>query len=192
MIPLPFNLYSGSRAGVCGLLLTLSCATRPATPQRAADFPFPDILLVNQDGQKVQFKEHVPAREPLVVTFIYTTCTTVCPAVSTGFASLQARLGAESGRVRLVSITVDPEHDTPKVMKDYLLHFRAKPGWEFLTGSPGDIRRIRWEFDLRVPGPGPSMPICYLRSPKDGKWIRLAGPRTPSEFVAVCVKEDFP
>ena len=171
------------------LLLLAACATKPAPAPRADDVPFPDVLLVNQDGQQVRFKDHVPAREPLVVTFVYTTCTTVCPAVSTGFASLQAKLGNDSGRVHLVSITVDPEHDTPKAMKDYLHQFRAKPGWEFLTGSPGDMRRIRWTFDERVPGPGPSMPISYLRSPKDGKWVRLAGPRTPSEFVAECMKE---
>ena len=77
-------------------------------------------------------------------------------------------------------------------MKNYLQTFRAKPGWNFLTGSREDIQHIRREFDLRVPGPGPSMHISYLRSPKDGKWIRLSGTMPPGEFVAACLKEGFP
>jgi protein SCO1/2 len=170
----------------------MSCANRPTLPPPAEDFPLPDVLLVNQDGQSIRFNQRFPAGDPLVVTFIYTTCTTVCPVVCTGFASLQARLGGDSGRVHLVSVTIDPEHDTPRAMKVYLQRFRAKPGWEFLTGSPEDIRRLRREFDLHVPGPDPSMPSCYLRSPRDGKWVKVSGTKTPSEFVAECLKVGFP
>jgi protein SCO1/2 len=149
----------------------------------------PDVLLVDQDGHPVRFRSHFAAQEPLVVTFIYTTCTTVCPAVSAGFATLQARLGTDSARVHLVSISLDPKHDTPKAMKDYLRRFRARPGWEYFTGSPEDLRRVRSEFDQHVPGHGSMMPLSFIRSPKDGKWIRIAGSRTPGEFTAECLKE---
>jgi protein SCO1/2 len=74
-------------------------------------------------------------------------------------------------------------------MKDYLKRFRSGPGWEFFTGTPADIRTIRTTFDLHVPGPGPSMPLSFIRSPKDGKWVRLSGSRTPAELVDECRKE---
>jgi len=190
--PLRTRKHLAQTAAIAGLLMLAACATKPTPLNRAEAFPFPDVLLVNQEGQKVGFKDQVTGPEPLVVTFIYTTCTTVCPVTSTGFASLQGRLGDDTSRVRLVAVSVDPEHDTPRVMKNYLQTFRAKPGWNFLTGSREDIQHIRREFDLRVPGPGPSMPISYLRSPKDGKWIRLSGTMPPGEFVAACLKEGFP
>lgn len=179
-----------SAAAAACLLLGLAC--RPGPPVRAADFPLPDVVLLNQDGQQVRFNSHFQVQDPVVITFIDTTCTTVCPAVSTGFANLQADLGADPGRVRLVAISLMPEHDTPVIMKDYLRRFRARPGWEFLTGRDEDIRRIRKEFNLRVPGEGPSMPLSFIRSPRDRKWTRLAGPRSPAEFVAACRKEGIP
>ena len=178
-----------TNVAACSLALVLACKSEPKPPQRAADFSLPDVVLKDQDNRQVRFKDHFGAREPLVITFIYATCTTVCPVVSTGFATLQAGLGADSARIRLVSISIDPEHDTPAVMKSYLQHFRSGPGWEFLTGSQADIRQIRNAFDLNVPGSGPSMPLSFLRSPRDGKWTRLSGSRSPREFVDECRKD---
>lgn len=72
--------------------------------------------------------------QPWVADFIFTRCTGMCPALSTRMAEVR-RLAAESGlRVRFVSFSVDPTHDTPEVLRDYAQHFGAGDDWSFLTG----------------------------------------------------------
>lgn len=172
----------------CALLL-VGCAQKPAEPARAADFPVSAYQLIDQDGRAVRLEGEFPADRPVVLTFMFTTCKTDCPQLAASFATLQARLGNETGRVRLLAISLDPAQDTPKAMNAFLAQFRAKEGWDFYTGTDADLRRIRHEFMARVPGEGPLMPITFLRSPRDQRWIRIAGQRSSSEFLAICVKE---
>lgn len=146
-------------------------------------YTIPDVVLVNQDGKKVHFKNLAEANQPVVVDFIYGTCTTICPVLSAGFVNLQNRLGTASNNVRLISITIDPEHDTPKVMKEYLKRYRAKPGWEFLTGSRADIDKVMRAFNAYIPDKMSHYPINLVRSPKDGSWVRLFGIMSSREFM---------
>ncbi len=148
----------------------------------------PDVVLVNQDGKKVSLKTLLETDKPVVVDFIYATCTTICPVLSAGFASLQRRLGPDCGKVQLVSITIDPENDTPQVMKQYLERYRAKPGWQFLTGSRDDIDDVMEAFNAYFPNKMTHLPLNFIRSSVDGKWIRLFGFMSSRDFLAECRK----
>ncbi len=171
------------------ILLLAGCAQKPSEPARALDFPVSAYTLIDQEGRAVHLEGVFPADRPVVLTFMFTTCKTDCPQLAASFATLQARLGSGTGRVRLMAISLDPAHDTPKAMKAFLAQFRAKEGWDFYTGSDADLRRIRHEFMDRVPGEGPLMPITFMRSPRDQRWIRIAGQRSSTEFMEICVKE---
>ena len=156
------------------LLCTRAEAAGGKYQRTVADYSMPDVLLVNQDGQKVHFKSFIEqSDQPVMLDFIYGTCTTICPILSAGFASLQRKLGPEASKVRLVSITIDPEHDNPRVMKDYLKRFRAKPGWDFMTGSRADIDRVMRAFDAYIPNKMSHYQIMLIRSPRDGRWTRV-------------------
>ena len=146
-------------------------------------YQVPDVWLINQDGKKVNLKALTEQGQPVVVDFIYGTCTTICPVLSAGFSSFQRKLGPQTGKVRLISITIDPEHDTPKVMKDYLSRYRARPGWDFLTGSRQDIDRVMKAFNAYIPDKMSHYPINLVRSPKDGSWLRLFGLLSSREFM---------
>lgn len=106
----------------------------------------PDFTLLDQDGRALQLSS---LRGQLVaVDFIYTRCPLpdVCPRLSANFARLQRRFGL---RVALLSITLDPEHDTPEVLTDYAHRWRADPkNWRFLTGTPEDIRKVAGHFGV--------------------------------------------
>jgi protein SCO1/2 len=80
----------------------------------------------------------------LAVTFIYATCKDTCPILTAKMAALQQRLGADFGlRVRFVSVTVEPEVDTPAVLKAYAERLGADPaGWSFLTGSGAEVNEV--------------------------------------------------
>ena len=146
-------------------------------------YTVPNVSLINQDGKKVQLTSLLNGERPVVVNFIYGTCTTICPVLSAGFVNLQGKLGAASADAQLVSITIDPENDSPKVMKQYLMRYRAKPGWTFLTGSRRDIDTVMKAFDAYIPDKMSHYPLNFIRSPKDGSWVRLFGIMSSSELM---------
>jgi protein SCO1/2 len=146
-------------------------------------YTIPDVTLVNQDGKKVRLRTLLETNQPVVVDFIYGTCTTICPVLSAGYVNLQRKLGAGKAAPRLVSITIDPEHDTPKVMKEYLKRYRAMPGWDFLTGTRQDIDQVMRAFSAYIPDKMSHYPLNLIRSPRDGSWIRLFGIMSSAEFM---------
>lgn len=146
-------------------------------------YTIPDVTLINQDGKPVRIKSIIESDKPVVVDFIYGTCTTICPVLSAGYANLQNRLGSGGNAPRLISITIDPEHDTPKILKEYLKRYRAKPGWEFLTGTRQDIDRVMKAFNAYIPDKMSHYPLNLIRSPKDNTWVRLYGIMSSREFL---------
>lgn len=168
------------------LLLSLTPASADTRPyQRSVEkYAMPDVTLINQDGNRVRFRNFLSADRPVVVDFIFGTCTTICPILSAGYASLQHRLGPESGKVHLVSISIDPENDTPAVLKDYLKRYRSKPGWDFLTGSRRDIDRVMKAFNAYIPDKMSHYAVTFIRMPKEESWIRINGMMSTSEFIA--------
>jgi protein SCO1/2 len=164
----------------------------PATSARAdakkykrtvEKYTIPDLTLINQDGKKVRLISLLNGDQPVVVNFIYGTCTTICPVLSAGFINLQNKLAAEGQKAKLVSITIDPENDSPKVLKDYLKRYRAKPGWDFLTGSRADIDLVMKAFNAYIPDKMSHYPLNMIRSPKDGTWVRLFGIMSSRELM---------
>jgi protein SCO1/2 len=110
-------------------------------PQPPSIGRVPDFTLTSQDGRP--FGSADLAGRPYVTSFFFTTCTTVCPRLMGQVAKLQQRLAAEGLDVRLVSITVDPENDTPPVLRAYGETLGADFGrWTFLTGAPDEVRRV--------------------------------------------------
>lgn len=102
-------------------------ANRPVKPSGAV----PNFQLVNQNGQP--FGSTQLAGKIWIADFIFTTCPGPCPMVSSRMSELQKPL--EKTDVHLVSFTVDPEKDTPEVLRGYADKLRAQPGrWDFLTG----------------------------------------------------------
>jgi protein SCO1 len=180
-----FRVYLTLTLLLVGLFALPPMATAAEQFQRTVErYTVPDVELVNQDGEKVQFKALLETDQPVIVDFIYGTCTTICPVLSAGFVNLQRKLAKEGRTVRLVSITIDPEHDTPHVMKDYLKRYRAKPGWDFLTGSRADIDTVMTAFDAYIPDKMSHFPLNMIRQPKTGLWIRLFGMLSSRDFLA--------
>jgi protein SCO1/2 len=110
--------------------------------------PAPEFTLTNQDGKRIALKDL--RGKVLAITFIFARCADTCPMLTAIMAGLQDRLGADFGpRVYFVSITVDPERDTPEVLKRYAEAHRANPaGWAFLTGTPVEIREVARRYGI--------------------------------------------
>jgi protein SCO1/2 len=110
--------------------------------------PAPAFTLTAQDERRLSLADL--RGKVVVLTFIYTACADTCPLLTAKMAALQGRLGADFGaRVFFVSVTVDPERDTPAVLKSYGVGHGARfDGWAFLTGRPADIRDVGKRYGI--------------------------------------------
>lgn len=129
------------------------------------EYKVPDITLINQDGQQVQLTEYLNTEKFVVLEFIFATCTTICPILTANFTSLQTELDKDINNVRMVSISIDPEHDTPVILKRYLEKFNAQPGWDFLTGRLEDITQMMKAFNAHVSDKMGHRPLIFLHAP---------------------------
>lgn len=110
--------------------------------------PAPEFTLTNQDGNRLALKEL--RGKVLAITFIFASCTDTCPLLSAKMVGIQDRLGPAFGpQVFFLSITVDPERDTPPILKRYAeAHNANMAGWAFLTGSAGEIREVARNYGI--------------------------------------------
>jgi protein SCO1 len=142
-------------------------------------YQVPDVVLTNQNGTKVRLRSLLQANKPVILDFIYCSCTTTCPILSAGYASLQSRIGPDTQKVQLVSISIDPDRDTPPVMKEYLRRYHGRPGWDFLTGSVEEIEKVLIAFRAN------EMKDNYftlVRSAAAEKWTRIPGRLSAAEI----------
>ncbi|MDX8411846.1 MAG: SCO family protein [Mariprofundaceae bacterium] len=147
-------------------------AQRDGFTSEAQNIHIPNVVLTNQSNRKVPLKSLLESEGKLVVNFIYATCTTACPMLAAGFADLQQKFGPD---IRLISISIDPENDTPKVMREHLTHYQAQPGWDFLTGSRADINTVMKAFNAFFPNKMSHTQLNFIKTMEDNEWIRIAG-----------------
>jgi protein SCO1/2 len=130
---------------------TLAHAHEAAHEQRLPTIgAAPDFALTSQDGAEVTLG--ALRGKVVAVTFIYTWCPDVCPMLTDKMARVQDELGSDFGsKVAFVSITVDPERDTPDALKEYAASFDADlAGWSFLTGSLATVREVARQYGVAV------------------------------------------
>ena len=135
---------------------------------------FTDVLLVNQDGQKLRLYSDLLQGKVIVLNTFFTSCKNSCPRMSGVFSGLQERLGERLGKdVLLLSLTVDPQNDTPRELKAYASHFHAKPGWMFLTGKPEDVQFALNKFGQKVEQREDHFNLYIVGNEATGLWKKV-------------------
>jgi protein SCO1/2 len=153
--------FLNSRLGKAGLIClllapSLGFAHDQAPPNNllktaaALNVKAPDFALTNQENQR--FDSSRLRGKVVVLDFIFTTCTDVCPIFTANFAALQRKLNARYGAdLYFVSITTDPEIDSAKVLKAYAGRYSADlKNWAFLTGRETELKPVWDGFGIRV------------------------------------------
>jgi len=175
---LPLKAVIGGCLGVTLLfpfMPAIAADREPRFTRTTVDVEIPDVTLIDQDGDVVDFRAVLQSDKPVFVDFIFATCTTICPVLSAGYSSMQRKLGDERDQVHLISLTIDPEHDGPEELTKYLERYRAQSGWDFLTGTREDIDEVMRAFDAFVPDKMSHRPLIFIRSPGSGEWVRIYG-----------------
>ena len=170
------------------LFLTVNFKTAAAQSRYGANY-FPNVILTTQDGQKVHFYDDVLKGKSVVIDMIYTSCGYACPLETARLAQVQKTLGDRVGKdIFFYSITIDPAHDTPKVLKAYMEKYHIGPGWTFLTGKKSDIEMIGkklglWNNDPDPNNPDGHTPSVLIGNEPGGQWMRNTATDNP-KFLA--------
>ncbi|MBN3762248.1 SCO family protein [Burkholderia sp. Ac-20365] len=154
------------------------------TTRTTADYALPPVTLVRDDGKSVSLTDELNDGRPVVLTFIYTSCTTICPMVSETFEQLQEQLGSERDKVHLVSISIDPEEDTPARLKSYAARFDAGPEWQYYTGTVDASVAAQRAFNVYRGDKMNHTAVAFLRAAPGKPWLRLDGLATPDELLS--------
>ena len=118
--------------------------TLAGTSDGPAKHRFPNILMKTHENRQVRFYDDLVKGKHIVLNFMYASCPDSCPLQTANLALVQKILGPRVGQdIFMYSVTLDPTHDTPDVLKEYSARFGIQPGWEFLTGAPDDIDLLR-------------------------------------------------
>jgi protein SCO1/2 len=149
--------------------------TKEKYKRSVENYVVPDVMLVNQNGVRVNLGLLLNWKNAAMVDFIFTTCTTICPFLSAGYSNFQKKMGPDSNHVQLLSISIDPEHDTPTRLNEYLKRYEAKPGWDFLTGPRSDIEKVLKAFSAYTQNKMSHSQLVLLYSPGAKRWVRIYG-----------------
>jgi protein SCO1/2 len=155
----------------------------PGYARQAALYRLPQTTLLRSDGAKANFPNEIDDGRPVVLNFIFTTCTAICPILSQSFAEFQRKLGADRDQVRMVSISIDPEADTPARLSEYAKRFDAGRQWSFYTGSMQSSITLQKAFQAYFGDKMHHRPMTFMRLAPGQEWLRLEGYATPDELL---------
>ncbi len=148
-----------------------------------ATYQIPDLNLTDASGNEVSLRESLNGSDAVMVNFIFTSCTTICPVMSATFSQVQDKLGANQAKIHMVSISIDPEHDTPARLKEYAKKFGAGPQWSMLTGSIENSIAVQQAFNVYRGDKMNHEPVTFMRKGPDQSWVRFDGFVTADDLL---------
>ena len=149
-----------------------------------ADYDIPTVTLTDAAGKPVRLDLLLAEPKPAIVEFFFTSCTTICGLQASAVSNAQAALAAV-GDCTIVSISIDPEFDTPARLSDYAKSFDARPNWLLLTGRQTDVVRVLTAFNARNASDNKMLhqPYTFIRTAPGLQWLRLQGLFESDELV---------
>jgi len=150
----------------------------------SAAYTVPDVELVRDDGKTVRLSQELDDGRPVVLSFIFTSCTTVCPITSATLAQLQRKLGPARNQVHLVSISIDPEFDTPARLREYASRLGAGPEWRHYSGTLAASQATQRAFGVYRGDKMNHAPATLVRTAPGAQWVRIDGFATADQLLA--------
>jgi protein SCO1 len=147
----------------------------PGVSRSSMAYSLPTLKLVRDDGRRVELADELNDGRPVVLNFIYTTCSGICPLASHVFAQLQHELGTQRDHVHLVSISIDPEEDTPARLRAYARQYSAGPSWQHYTGTVEASIAVQRAFNVYRGDKMGHTPVTFVRTAPGEAWVRLDG-----------------
>src|SRR5262249_33551565 len=165
-------------------LILASCLLTTVSADDSNPPRFPNTELITQEGKTVHFYDDLVKGKIVAIDLIYTSCQYACPLETARMAQVQKKLGDRVGSdIFFYSISIDPQHDTPAVLRTYMEKYHVGPGWTFLTGKKKDIdflsQKLGIYSDPSINKDG-HMPYILIGNETTGQWMRGAATDNPS------------
>ena len=139
-------------------------AANPDVRRSLMQYVIPNVTLIRDDGKQVNLPAELDDGRPVVLNFIYTSYTTICAMSNQTFEQLQDRLGSAHEPVHLVSMSIDPEQDTPTRLRPYAAQFRAKSGWDHYSAGLASIITVQKAFSAYYGDKTSHIPLTLMRA----------------------------
>lgn len=149
-------------------------------------YSLPDVYLTGMSNKRADFLNLVNEK-PVILNFIFTTCTAICPTLTATFSQVQEQLASANLSVPLISITIDPEQDTPERLTEYAKKYGAGPNWQFFTGDKTTIIALQKAFDAYRGNKMNHIPLTFINTTSN-EWLRIDGFASASEIVKLYIK----
>jgi protein SCO1/2 len=144
----------------------------------------PDVPVIDQTGQALHFHRDLIAGRVVVVAFFFTSCEDACPMVAHTLVALQqARRD-----LAIVSVSLDPEHDTPERLAAWARRYGVKKGWTLVTGSPASMRQLARAMTGDDAKPNLHGAVLYIGNDRTGEWVRDTGTAAPAHYLELLRK----
>ena len=159
-------------------------AHEKSSHSEAAASYFPNLVLLTQDNKPVHFYADLVRGKVVLINFLFTTCKGVCSPMTANLAKVQKYLGERVGRdVVMISLSVDPETDTPAVLKKYADSFKAQPGWYFLTGEKKNVDWVLYKLGGYVADKQQHNSLLIVGNEATGEWMKVHAMSSPTEIA---------
>ena len=177
-----FSLANYSGSALC----REAAREEPALARSFASYSPPAVDLLDASGRKVHFDELLTEERPVILQFIFTSCTTICGVMASTLAAANEDIGKLNGDYLALSVTIDPEYDTPERLKEYSEYFPPNAHWRLLTGRLADIQSVLKAFDAQFDGALKMNHQAYtfLRAAPGRPWLRIEGLMSAPQLVA--------
>jgi protein SCO1 len=168
---------------LCAGALLLTAAAAAVVSRYTVAYATPAVTLVRADGKHVSLSGEMDDGRPVLLNFIFTTCSSICPLTSRTLEEFQRKLGSDAARIHLMSISIDPEQDTPARLTEYAHKFHAGPDWQYYTGTLAASIAAQRAFDVYRGEKMSHIPVTLIRAAPGQPWLRIEGFVTPDELV---------
>jgi len=167
-------LWVLSTACQAGVLADENEAAGVALAGPDISYEIPDVTLINAEGDSVSLRSELATDAPVFVNFIFTSCSSFCPLLTATLAKVQSALLKRGETFKIISISIDPEQDTPARLQAYAQRFHAPPQWHFLMGDAPSTLAVQRAFDA-YRGSKMNHAALTLMRLGDGHWKRFEG-----------------
>ncbi|HEX6045820.1 MAG TPA: SCO family protein [Pyrinomonadaceae bacterium] len=175
---------------ILSVFLFFGCGLVAAYAQEPAESDakkyFTDVVLVNQNGEKMRLYSDLLEGKTVIIDSFFATCQGSCLPLNRNLQKVQEALGDRLGKdARIISISVDPTVDTPPRLKEYAKKLDAKPGWYFLTGDKENVEFALKKLGQFVDNKQDHLNIFIIGNERTGLWKKAFGLAKSEEIVKV-------
>jgi len=164
----------------------------PDVIRSVAEYIIPKTVeVVRMDGKNLPFINEIDDGRPVIMNFVFASCSAICPMLSHVFSQIQTKLAKDKVKAHLISVSIDPENDTPVILREYAKKFKAGSGWDFYTGSIKSSVDIQKAFNVFRGDKMNHTSVIFMRKAPGQPWLRLEGFVSPDELIQEYVNMDL-